>query len=346
MSGIGIKRVQPSIRAEGDTQDGTPVARHPVRVLVFPDFLLLDATGPIQVFATANDECRDRGCGTPYTLELVSLAGGEVRSSSGVVVLTAPLPPIDALRQGTLIVAGGGGIDRALGEPVLVDWVAKASDVLKRCASVCTGAFLLAEAGILRHKRAATHWKDADKLRRLYPDVLVDDDAICVNDGTVYTSAGITAGLDLCLRLVEEDLGQAVALSVAKRLVMYHQRPGGQRQFSSELFAVSGDSDLVLRLVQWLRSRVHELIDVERMADAVALSTRTLHRRLRLDTGRSPAQLLVRVRMETACKLLETGAHSIKQVAFQSGFGTEYNLRRAFARHLGVLPTEYRERFS
>lgn len=339
------KRVQPLNKAEGDIQGARQIDPHPVRVLVFPDFLLLDATGPVQVFSTGNDESFDRGRGTPYTIELVSLAGGPVRSSSGIVVMTAALPPVEALRQSTLIVAGGGGIGRALAERVLVDWVAKANGVVRRCASVCTGAFLLAEAGILRQKRATTHWQDADTLRRLYPDVLVDDDAICVKDGAVYTSAGITAGLDLCLALVEEDLGRIVALSVAKRLVMYHQRPGGQRQFSSELLAVPEESDLLVRLVQWLRLRIHELIDVERMADAVALSSRSLHRRLRLDAGLSPAQLLVRVRMETACNLLETGSHSIKQVAYKSGFGTEYNLRRAFARHLGVLPTEYRERF-
>jgi transcriptional regulator GlxA family with amidase domain len=340
-----VEKLPNGPRAGGDTQSTRQIDPHPVRVLVFPDFLLLDATGPVQVFSTGNDESLGRGCGTPYAIELVSLAGGEVRSSSGIVVLTASLPPVEELCQSTLIVAGGAGIGRALGEPVLIDWIAKAGGRVKRCASVCTGAFLLAEAGILRHRRATTHWKDADSLRRLYPDVLVDDDAIFVKDGPVYTSAGITAGLDLCLNLVEEDLGRVVALSVAKQLVMYHQRPGGQRQFSSELLAVSGESDLLVRLVQWLRLHIHEPIDVDRMADAVAVSGRSLHRRLRLDAGLSPAQLLVRVRMETACNLLETGSHSIKQVAHKSGFGTEYNLRHAFARHLGVLPTEYRERF-
>lgn len=148
------KRVQPLNKAEGDIQGARQIDPHPVRVLVFPDFLLLDATGPVQVFSTGNDESFDRGGGTPYTIELVSLAGGPVRLSSGIVVMTASLPPVEALRQSTLIVAGGAGIGRALAERVLVDWVAKAHGVVRRCASVCTGAFLLAEAGILRQKRA------------------------------------------------------------------------------------------------------------------------------------------------------------------------------------------------
>lgn len=317
----------------------------PVWILVFPAFLLLDATGPAQVFSTSNDECRDKGRSPAYGVELVSLHGGPVASCSGVTVMTAPLPQPAALRGATLIVAGGRGVRAALAQPALLEWVALAAHGARRCASVCTGAFLLAEAGLLTGRRAVTHWQDVHSLQKEYPAVQVQDDAIYIKDGPVYTSAGITAGIDLCLSLVEEDLGRATALSTAKRLVMYHKRPGGQRQFSSELLSQQAGG-LAGQLVQWLRPRIAQDIGVERMAEAVALSARSLHRRLRQEAGLSPAQLLARVRMETACSLLESAGASIKQVARLSGFGTEYNLRRAFARHLGVLPTEYRERFA
>ena len=317
-------------------------------ILVFPDFLLLDAAGPVQVFSSSNDDRRDAGGvgDVPaYKVQLVSLHGGAVRSCSGVEVLTSPLPPASALRGSTVIVAGGRGVLAALAEPELVAWVAAGYGMALRSASVCTGAFLLAEAGLLANRRAVTHWQDSGKLQRDYPAVQVQDDAIHIKDGSVYTSAGITAGIDLCLSLVEEDLGRAAALSVAKRLVVYHKRPGGQRQFSSELLAQSSGGSLAEQLVQWMRPRIGEEIDVDRMSGALALSARSLHRRLRQEAGLSPAQLLARVRMETACRLLESAACSVKQVARLSGFGTEYNLRRSFAKHLGVLPTEYRERF-
>ena len=326
-----------------------PVEKPPLRkkiwILVFPDFLLLDATGPAQVFASTNDECRDTGRAPHYAIELVSRQGGAIASCSGVTVLTRALPSAAALRGATLIVAGGAGIHAALTDNKLIRWVARAPASAQRCASVCTGAFLLAEAGLLRHRRAVTHWQDAEQLQQRYPEVQVQEDAIYVKDGAVYTSAGITAGIDLCLSLVEEDLGRTVALNVAKRLVVYHKRPGGQRQFSSELLVAASGSDMTAQLVAWLRPRVREDIDVDRMAAAVAVSPRSLHRRLQQELGQSPAALLARVRMEVACRMLESGAYSVKQVAGKSGFGSEYNLRRAFAKHLGVLPTEYRERF-
>ena len=323
-----------------------PPAALPVRILVFPDFLLLDAAGPVQVFSTANDGCRDAGQPPAYHVELVSLHGGLVASCSGIALMTAPLPPPAALQGATLMVAGGRGVHAALAQPALLDWLRAAAGAARRCASVCTGAFLLAEAGLLAGRRAVTHWLDVDSLRRGYPAVQVQDDAIYIKDGALYTSAGITAGIDLCLGLVEEDLGRRAAQGAAKRLVVHHKRPGGQRQFSSALLAQSSSGGLAERLTEWLRPRVAEQIDVERMAQAMALSARSLHRRLREEAQASPAQVLARVRMETACGLLEAAGCSVKQVARLSGFGTEYNLRRAFARQLGVLPSAYRERFA
>ncbi|MBJ7312939.1 helix-turn-helix domain-containing protein [Rugamonas sp. CCM 8940] len=317
-----------------------------VWVLVFPGFVLLDATGPAQVFSTANDEARDAGRPEPYRIHMISPDGGAVPSSSGISVLTAPLPR-RRLDGATLIVSGGRGMELATAplDAAALRWIARAAAAVARCCAVCTGAFALARAGLLAHRRAVTHWQDVAQLRAQYPSVLVQDDAIYMKDGPIYTSAGITAGMDLALSLVEEDQGRAAALGVAKRMVMFLKRPGGQRQFSSELLAQAEPQGLHGRLTQWLRPRLKLHIDVEQMAAAFALSVRTLHRKLQQETGGTPAQLLLQLRMEVACELLERPGMTVKRAADQSGFGSEYNLRRAFGAHLGVMPSEYRERF-
>jgi transcriptional regulator GlxA family with amidase domain len=320
--------------------------RRDVWVLVFPGFLLLDATGPIQVFATANDEARDKDRPQPYRIHLISLAGGAVTSSSGVAVLTRTLPRAATLAQATLVVSGGHTIDKVAADPSILRWLVRAQEKVARCCAVCNAALLFAQAGLLHQRRAVTHWKDIDVLKQAYPTTQVHDDAIYMRDGNVYTSAGVTAGIDLCLGLVEEDLGRQAALNVAKRLVVYHKRAGGQRQFSSELLAQASDGDVTERLLQWVKPRVHLQLDVDKMASAVAMSTRSLHRRLREESGLSPAQLLTRIRLDTACALLEGSKHSIAEVARKSGFASEYNLRRAFTLNFGVPPSEYRARFA
>jgi transcriptional regulator GlxA family with amidase domain len=315
-------------------------------LLVFPGFLLLDATGPAQVFSTANDEARDAGQPEPYRIRMTAPGGGPVASSSGVSVLTEPLPR-RSLAGATLIVAGGRGLDGdgTVLAPATIRWVRRAAGEVARCCSVCTGAFVLARAGLLDGRRAVTHWLDAARLQAQYPAIEVQDDAIYIKDGPVYTSAGIAAGMDLALSLVEEDRGRAAALGTAKRLVVFYKRPGGQRQFSSELLAQADPQGLHGQLTGWLRPRLKRQTDVEQMAAAFALSVRTLHRRLRREAGISPAQLLLRLRMEAACGLLERPGMTVKRAASQSGFGSEYNLRRAFAAQLGVVPSEYQARF-
>ena len=315
-------------------------------LLVFPGFLLLDATGPAQVFSTANDEARDAGLPEPYRIRMTASGGGAVMSSSGVSVLAERLPPATVRLAGaTLIVAGGRGVDAAALAPATIRWVRRAAGEVARCCSVCTGAFVLAKAGLLDGRRAVTHWLDAARLQSQYPAIAVQDDAIYIKDGAVYTSAGIAAGMDLALSLVEEDRGRAVALGTAKRLVVFYKRPGGQRQFSSELLAQADPQGLHGQLTDWLRPRLKRQLDVEQMAAAFALSVRTLHRRLRGEADISPAQLLLRLRMEAACGLLERPGMTVKRAASQSGFGSEYNLRRAFAAQLGVVPSEYQARF-
>jgi len=314
-----------------------------VWLLVFPGFLLLDATGPAQVFSTANDEAIDAGLAPPYRIHLAASGGGAVASSSGVSVLAEPLPP-GGLEGATLIVSGGR-VDALPSDRATLDWVARAGTAAARCCSVCTGSFVLARAGLLAGRRAVTHWADVDALRRAHPALQVLDDALHVRDGKFRTSAGISAGMDLALSLVEEDLGRDAALAVAKRMVLFLKRPGGQRQFSAELLAQSPAPGVSAQLTAWLRPRLAQHIGVGQMAGACALSERSLYRKLQQETGLTPAQLLARLRLERACLLLEQPGTLVKQAARASGYGSEYNLRRAFVAELGVLPSEYQSRF-
>ncbi|AXA94242.1 GlxA family transcriptional regulator [Massilia sp. YMA4] len=317
-------------------------------LLVFPGFVLLDATGPLQVFASANDEARDAGLPPPYRIHVIAAGGGAVTSSAGVALVAAPLPR-RGVSGGTLIVSGAGTADlpsdASTEGRALLRWVARAAGPAARCCSVCTGAFVLARAGLLDGRRAVTHWQDVAALRTEHPAIAVQDDAIHVKDGKFHTSAGISAGMDLALSLVEQDLGREAALAVARRMVLFLKRPGGQRQFSTELLAQSETDGVGTKLIAWLRPRLQLAIDVEQMAAACALSVRTLHRRLREELDVTPAQLLAQLRMELACQLLERPGMTVKQAARRSGHGSEYNLRRAFVLRLGVLPSEYQARF-
>lgn len=320
-----------------------------VWILVFPQFLLLDAAGPIQVFSTANDEARDAGLPLPYVIHLVAAGGGPIASSSGVSLLAQPLPR-RKLEGATLIVSGGGVADLPStarpADRALLRWLARAGDAAARCCSVCTGSFVLARAGLLEGHRAVTHWADVAALRAEHPQLQVLDDALHVQDGKFHTSAGISAGMDLALSLVEDDLGRARALAVARRMVLFLKRTGGQRQFSSELRAQSQVQGVCAQLTAWLRPRLQQQVDTVQMAAACALSVRSLHRKLRQEAGVTPAELLGGLRMELACSLLEQPGATVKRAARQSGYGNEYNLRRAFSLRLGILPSEYQSRFA
>ena len=342
----------------GHTQDSTPsfpltsvpAATIDVWLLVLPGFAILDATGPAQVFSTANDEARDARLPPPYIIHMVSPGGGLVMSAAGVSVMTEPLPT-DGLAGSTLIMVGARGMENRNSPvitPDIVRWVAAAGSggkAVARCCSVCTGAFLLARSGLLDGRRAVTHWQDAARLQAQYPTINVHEDPIYIKDGPIYTSAGIASGIDLALGLVGEDMGRPFALAVAKRLVVFFKRPGGQRQFSSELLAQTNAQGLHGQLTAWLRPRLKQPIDANQMAAAFALSVRSLYRKLQQEAGVSPAQLLLRLRMERACALLEQPGMTVKRAVAQSGFGSEYNLRRAFAAQLGVVPSEYQARF-
>ncbi|SDQ02486.1 GlxA family transcriptional regulator [Ectopseudomonas guguanensis] len=318
---------------------------HRVLLLVFPDFQLLDATGPADVFAAVDEHLP--AAGRPaYQLQAISPQGGLVVSSSGLSMATQPLPEPQELAGHTLLVAGGYGVQRALQQGQVARWLGAAGPLAARCASVCTGAFLLAQSGLMTGRKMVTHWRYAELLQRLHPSVEVLHDSLFIRDGAFYSSAGVTAGMDLCLSLVEEDHGRDVSLQVAKGLVMYLRRPGGQRQFSTELLAQQAPADgLMQRLLSELRESLATAWDVESMAAWMNLSPRTLHRHCQAELGVTPARLLLHLRLDRACQLLEAGEVSLKRVAQRSGFGNTYNLRQAFSRALGVTPGEYRQRF-
>jgi transcriptional regulator GlxA family with amidase domain len=314
-----------------------------VDVLTYPAVQLLDVTGPVQVFASANDIVARAGGAPPYLLRVVTQGGERVTASAGVALAAGPLTdPGEALD--TLLVAGGEGAEAAAEDPVLVDWVRQRATQARRVASVCTGAFLLAEAGLLDGRRAATHWMYCARLAQRFPAVRVETDPIFVCDGTVWTSAGVTAGIDLALALVEEDLGRAVALAVARYLVVFLKRPGGQAQFSAAL-ALQAAEDKFGGLHDWINGHLADDLSLAVLADHAGMSERSFSRHYAEATGQTPARAIERLRMEAARRLLSESRLPVKRIAQRCGFGSEETLRRSFLRLVEVTPQDYRARF-
>lgn len=307
---------------------------HTVGILIFPDFQLLDAAGPIAVFEAAGREVSH----SAYRLRVVAHSAGPVTSSSGVKWIAEALaerPP------DTLIVAGGWGTRQASVHPEIVDYIRVAQKRGRRVASVCTGAFILAAAGLLDGRRATTHWARAAELARAHPKIHVEPDRIYVRDGEVWTSAGITAGIDLALALVAEDLGADVAKRAAQYLVVYHRRPGGQSQFSALLEMDRPDSRFS-QVLAWARERLGERLTVERLAGRAAMSPRHFARVFSVETGMTPAKAIERMRLEVARERVESGAEPIERVATRTGFGDPERMRRAFIRAFGQPPQALR----
>ena len=313
-----------------------------VHVLAFTNVQVLDVTGPLQVFASANDLARQQGLPLPYTPMVIAAGGGAVMSSAGLALLAEPLP-----NEGsdTLLIAGGWGVYEAAKDPALVAWVKEHGLRSRRVASVCTGAFLLAASGWLDGRRVVTHWTRCEQLAEQHPQLRVEPNPIFINDGPVWTSAGVTAGIDLALALVEEDLGRAVALEVARHLVVFLKRPGGQSQFSVTL-SLQKQGSRFDDLHAWIAENLTRDLGLSSLAAEVGMSERSFVRHYRADTGQTPARAVELIRVETARRLLSDTAVSIKRVAVQCGFGSEETLRRSFLRAMGVTPQAYRERFA
>jgi transcriptional regulator GlxA family with amidase domain len=313
-----------------------------VEILAFEAVQLLDVAGPLQVFASANELAVRRGEAPPYAARVVA-PDGAVTASAGLGLAAAPLPraraPLD-----TLVVAGGPGVHAAAADPVLVRWVQARAARARRVASVCTGAFMLGAAGLLDGRRAATHWTHCAELARRFPKAQVEADPIFVRDGAVWSSAGVTAAIDLTLALVEEDLGRPLALAVARHLVMFLKRPGGQAQFSAVL-SLQGAEDRFGALHGWIAARLADDLSLPALAERAGMSERSFSRRYAQATGFTPARAVERLRVEAARRLLCDTRLPVKRVATRCGFGSEETLRRSFVRLLAATPQDYRARF-
>jgi transcriptional regulator GlxA family with amidase domain len=309
-------------------------------LVAFPGAQSLDLVGPLEVFATAERLAPGR-----YTTEIVAPGGKRFATSSGLGVTP------DASTAGcrgeidTLVVAGGQGVREAAADRALVDWLHGAAGRSRRVASVCTGAFLLAEAGLLEGRRVATHWASTDRLAERYPSIEVDSESIFVRDGDVWTSAGVTAGMDLGLALLEDDHGPEAALEVARWLVIYAKRPGGQAQFSAALSAQTAERRPLREVQEWVRANPGADCSVEALAERAHMSPRNFSRAFSAEVGMTPAAWVEASRVDLAKGLLETTLASTEAVAAECGFGTVETLRRAFRRRVGVSPGQYRERF-
>ncbi|MFF5965344.1 GlxA family transcriptional regulator [Streptomyces collinus] len=308
-----------------------------VLAVLFDGLQSLDVTGPVEVFAGA--ELLSPGA---YRIRTASLDGAPVRTTSGLTLVpdesltTAPDPDI-------LLVPGGTGSLRP--DPHLVAWVRERGPRAGRLVSVCTGAAVLAAAGLLDGRRATTHWAYCERLAREHPAVEIDPDPVFVRDGHIATSAGVTAGIDLALALVEEDLGRDAALTIARHLVVFLRRPGNQAQFSAQLAAQTAQREPLRDVQRWITDHPDADLCVDTLAARARLSPRHFARAFRAETGMTPGRYVDRVRLEHARRLLEDTPGGVEEIARTSGYGTPEAMRRAFVRTLGTPPAEYRRRF-
>ena len=307
-----------------------------IAFLIFPGFQLLDVAGPIAAF-----EIAARLRPGAYGLEVIAARSGTVRSSSGATLAARNLGRAAALD--TLVVAGGDGTYAALTCPITRRFLRACGARARRVTSVCSGSFLLAAAGLLDGRAATTHWSVADKFRRAFPQVQLEPDRIFVRAGGLWTSAGITAGIDLSLALIGEDLGEAVARRTAQHLVVYHRRPGGQSQFSA-LLELERAPGRFAALLEHVRAHLNAPFPVAQLAARACMSPRNFARAFRAETGLTPAKAVERIRADAARALLESGAGSVQQVATTCGFSDPERMRRAFVRLFGVPPSGLRRR--
>jgi transcriptional regulator GlxA family with amidase domain len=295
--------------------------------VVFPGFQILDMVA-VTVFEIANELAG----GPFYKLDVLSEHGGSVLSSAGVKVEAAVF---DERRFDTVMVVGAMGIPSST--PQLIAFLQEASAASRRTASICTGAFLLAEAGLLDGRRATTHWGGARNLKRMYPKIRVDEDRIFINDGNYWTSAGMTACIDLCLAMVEDDLGADAARTIAKKMVVYHRRSGGQSQFSAML-ELEPKTDRIQKALSYAKQNLKKELSVDDLADAANLSRRQFSRAFLAETGQTPAKAVETLRVEAARSMIEEGNHPLDVVARENGFSDPERMRRAFIRAFGQPP--------
>lgn len=314
----------------------------------FHDAQILDIAGPLQILSAVNTA---RNTQPPaYDIKLVARRKGDVPTTCGLVLRAAAgfedIPTTELKKLDTLIVTGGAGVGRAAADEKLLAFVRRAARHARRVVSVCSGTFILAAAGVINTERVATHWSVVDALRERYPSLTVDPDAIYVRDGRVWSSAGVTAGIDLALALVREDWGQEMALQIARRHVVFMIRPGGQAQYSANLRAQAAGEGRLGGLLAWIVEHVGEQISLSVLAARAGMSERTLTRVFRAETGVSPTEFIATARLESARRALERTRQPLTIIARRTGYGHVERLRRSFQRALGVSPSDYRARFN
>jgi len=325
-----------------------------IACLLYPHVMSLDLTGPLQVFASANDERQRQGLPAAYRLLVLGQQAGAMPTSAGFqLVVEQAWSAIEPAYIDTLLIPGGQG-DKAQCQNIeLLDWLRSAAPQIRRLGSVCSGALILAAAGLLNGRRATTHWADLDCLRQEHPQIEISGDCLHTYDpqdpcgnGHIFTSAGVTAGIDLALALVEADLGRPLALAVAKRLVLFLRRPGGQAQFSALLTPEPSRVPRLASLLEWIPLHLHADLSLAALATQANMTPRTLSRIFNQELGMGPGRYVEIVRLEAARNLLQNAQASISTVARLSGFNHPENLRRTFHKHLGISPQEYAERFA
>lgn len=319
-----------------------------IAMLAYPGVQILDVTGPLEVFARTSRWLAEHGhgAGPAYSVEILGVEAGPFCASSGLRLFAEHGYREVGGSIDTLLVAGGIGAARFQQDPGLLRWLRRQSTRVRRLASVCTGAFFLAEAGLLDGRRATTHWNDCAELAQRFPKIRVEPDTIYVQDGSIYTSAGVTAGMDLALALVEEDHGREVALAVARALVLFLRRPGGQAQFSAQLAVQFAEHEPLRELQAHILEHPKADLTVETLARRVSMSPRNFARVFTRELGVTPARFVTAVRVETARRLLEESSEDLEAICRRSGLGSLESMRRAFLRLVGTPPGQYRERFN
>jgi transcriptional regulator GlxA family with amidase domain len=321
----------------------------PIRVAIvaYEGVSLLDLSGPLEALRVASTHPNHLGTSLIYESAVFSVHGGLVGTADGVGIVTEPVSALDGEAIDTLIVPGACDVDDVRRDRELIDWVRRRAPDCRRVCSVCVGTFLLAEAGLLNGRRVVTHWMHCGLLSSSYPDITVEPDAIYIRDGAIWTSAGVTTGIDLALALIEQDCGRMVAMHVARVLVVYLRRMGGQSQYSALLAAqVESANDAFVELERWIAENLATDLRVERLAERAGMSPRNFARRYTETRKRTPARAVESIRVDAARRALEETDDQIDAIARRCGFSNEEQLRGAFARHVGIPPRAYRERFT
>jgi transcriptional regulator GlxA family with amidase domain len=318
-----------------------------VAVVAYDGVSLLDLSGPLEALRVASTHPNHVGASLIYACSVHSVHGGPIATADGVPIVTEPVTALDGHAIDTLIVPGACNIDDVRRDRELIDWLRRRAADCRRICSVCIGTFLLAEAGLLNGKRVVTHWQHCQRLAQHYPDITVEPDAIFVRDGDIWSSAGVTTGIDLALALIEQDCGRSVAMHVARVLVVYLRRMGGQSQYSALLAAqAESTSDEFAELERWIAENLTADLRVERLAERAGMSPRNFARRYRETRKTSPARAVESIRIDAARRALEETEDRVENIARRCGFAGEEHLRGAFLRHLGIPPRAYRDRFA